>query len=437
MLRNINILVVPGDTEIAYEIIDSLKFHKYFQVIPAVHEKGKKYLFKDLIFLPYENDPSFLNSLNEIICNHKIDFIIPANDNIALELSRKSEEIKAKIITQSYEVHKVVRFKNKTYRALEGIIPVPKTYEASELEEVEYPIFIKPKAGQGSIHTFKVNNKKELNMFLLRYNPEDFVFMEYLPYDEFTIDCFAHNGKLKYFLARRREKTFRGISITTSSVDNENLNKTFRNYAEVISEKFKMHGIFFFQMKYDLEWKLKLLEIGARVPGSLSINRGLGVNLIEVSIYQSLGLFKDDDEFFPNKLSDNSLTLFRPLARVLKSDIKFENLYVDFDDTLITPSNEINLDVINLIFRCKSFNKRVCIISKNRNGGLRDVLRRYGIEGLFDQIIILSDNDRKVDYMRPGSLLIDDSFVERREAIKSGMLAYGPENIKIIIDSVR
>ncbi len=433
-MKQTKILLIPCDTEIAYEIIDSLKYHKYFKLECGCHERKKKYLYKDISFLPYEYDLGFYESLNKLIIEKEIDLILPANDNLAFELSKNSKKIRAKLVTQPWKVHEIVRFKDRTYSYFNDLIPCPDTYTISDINEKIFPIFVKPKKGQGSLNAFKISSDKELRLFLLNYDPEDFVIMEYLPNNEFTIDCFAHNGKLLYYLARKREKTFRGISIQTSAVTDKKLNSMFEQYAKIIAENLGMHGIFFFQMKLDKEENPKLLEVGARVPGSLSLNRAFGVNLIELSIYQALGLINERSVIY-SALSPNEIdfTLFRPLGRVIKGYLNVENIYVDFDDTLLTPEGKLNLDVVRFIFHCKNQNKRIFLITKNKNNSLYKKLDEYGIKNVFDNIFHMSEEEKKTNYMiRTKSLLIDDSFVERKEAMEKGILAYSPGNVKLI-----
>lgn len=433
-MKQTKILLIPCDTEIAYEIIDSLKYHKYFKLECACHEEKNKYLYKDISFLPYEYNLGFYESLNKLIIEKEVDLILPANDNLAFELSKNSRKIKAKLITQPWKVHKIVRFKDRTYSYFNDLIPCPYAYNISDINEKIFPIFVKPKKGQGSLNAFKISDNKELRLFLLDYNPEDFVIMEYLPADEFTVDCFAHNGKLLYYLARKREKTFRGISVQTSAVTDNKLNFLFGQYAKIIAGSLGMHGIFFFQMKLDKEESPKLLEIGARVPGSLSLNRAFGVNLVELSIYQALGLINEKSLIYPT-LSPNEVnfTLFRPLGRLVKGYLNVENIYVDFDDTLLTPEGKMNLDVIKFIFHCKNQGKRVFLITKNKTNSLYKKLDEYGVKNIFDNIFHISEDEKKINYMiKTKSLLIDDSFMERKEAMKEGILAYSPENVKLI-----
>ncbi len=50
-----------------------------------------------------------------------------------------------------------------------------------------------------------------------------------------------------------------------------------------------------------------------------------------------------------------------------------------------------------------------------------------------DPLAHIKDSDKKVNYMKKNSLLIDDSFQERKEAINSGLYAFGNDAIEILI----
>lgn len=46
---------------------------------------------------------------------------------------------------------------------------------------------------------------------------------------------------------------------------------------------------------------------------------------------------------------------------------------------------------------------------------------------------VKKDSDKKVNYMKKNSLLVDDSFSERKDAIENDLYAYGLENIILLI----
>ena len=428
-MQKYNILVFPCGTETANEIINSLKNHKYFKIMLASSEEGTYCDFRNTHIhkLPYINEERFLYELNNLISRHRINFIIPAHDDVAYGLSKLESErkLQAQVIGQSYKVNKIVRFKDKTYEFFKDKLPIPKLFNE---EDITFPIFVKPKVGQGSQNTYLIKDKTMFECFKHEHNIDEFVIMEYLPGKEFTIDCFSDNGELLYFGARIRERTFKGISIKSKFIDDPKLNRLFEKLATTISKTLKMHGIWFFQTKEDGKGNLKLLEIGARVSGTMMLNRVRGVNFVELAIYQKLG-------HKVNVIFNNvSVSLAKSLVPVYKLDIDYDNLYIDFDDTLCLEGKYINPDLIKLIFQAKNKKKKVFLLTKNKNLNLVRFLNTFGIFAIFDDIIHINEDDNKVKYIKPNSILIDDSFSERRQAIESGIYAFGIDNFYALME---
>jgi hypothetical protein len=426
-LREYNILVFPCGTEIANEIINSLENHKYFKTIFASSEGMSFCNFrnKKINILPFVTDINFVSVLNTLIETDKIDFIIPAHDDVAYELSFYEDKLKCKVIGQSININKIVRFKDKTYDYFKNILPIAKIFNDKPSKN-EFPVFVKPIKGQGALNAVTLNNEEQFISFFKQHLIEEFVIMEELTGKEFTIDCFSNEGKVLYSGARTRDKMTRGIAVLSSFVNDKVLNDEFNKFAKIISTTMKMHGIWFFQMKYDKQHELKLLEVGPRVPGSMMLNRARGVNFIELSIYQSLGFNVD---IIYNNID---ISLARALVPKYKHNIKFNKLYIDFDDTLFLEENKINTNLMKLIFDAKNDMKKVVLITKNKKNNLTKVLHYFGLLYIFDDIIHISEHDMKINYMEKKSLLVDDSYIERKNAINNGHYAIGIDLVDII-----
>lgn len=427
-MKEYNVLVFPCGTEIANEVIGSLKNNKYFKINLASSEGSSycNYRNQKIDILPYIDDNNFLKLLNEVIEQKNIDFIIPAHDDVAFELAQLDERIKAKIIGQSKKVNDIVRFKDVTYDYFTDILPLAKIYK-DELLAYDFPLFTKPKRGQGSQNSLRLDTIEEYKTFFSTNKKEEFVLMECLTGQEFTIDCFSDKGTVLYFGARTREKTSRGISIQSTFVVDIELNKQFETYANIISENLNMNGIWFYQMKFDKNNELKLLEVGPRVSGTMMLNRSRGVNFIELALYQRLGF--DVEVIF----NDIEISLARALIPIYKHNIEYENLYIDFDDTLFLEEKYINPDIMKLIFQVKNENKKVYLITKNKKFNLAKTLHAFGITNIFDEIIHIHENEKKIDYMKLNSVLIDDSFVERKQATAKGFYALSIDNFSILL----
>ena len=425
-MKNYNVLIFPCGTEVGNEVINSLKNHKYFRLKFASSEKKSYCNFrgKEVHYLPYVSDEFFVRELNDLIIKEEIDFIVSGHDDVAYALAKIEEIILAKVIGQSYKVNNIVRFKDVTYEFFKNSLPIATIFETIPSKK-DFPVFVKPIRGQGSQNALKLADLERYNDFFKNFDIKEFIVMENLSGEEFTIDCFSDKGKTLYFGARTREKTTRGITTQSTFITDEDLNKEFKKYADTISKELNLHGIWFFQMKFDKNNQLKLLEVGPRVSGSMMLSRARGVNFIELAIFQKMG--------FPVEVvfNDIEISLGRALLPIYTHNIKFNKLYIDFDDTLFLDEKTINVDIIKLIFQAKNQLKEVILITKNKKNNLTTTLHKYGITNIFDEIIHLRDIDSKASYMFEKSLLIDDSFQERKEVILSGHYAYGVDALSL------
>ena len=131
-------------------------------------------------------------------------------------------------------------------------------------------------------------------------------------------------------------------------------------------------------------------------------------------------------------MDDIEVSLSKHLNPVYKTKIQFDNLYVDLDDTLLLDEKYINTDVISLIFECKNKNKKVHLLTKHKGNNLNKLLENWGISRIFDSIVKIDKNDRKINYVEDDSILIDDSFSERKEFLNNNKYAFSLDNIKLL-----
>ena len=80
----------------------------------------------------------------------------------------------------------------------------------------------------------------------------------------------------------------------------------------------------------------------------------------------------------------------------------------------------------------KNENIDVILITKNRKRNLAVTLNKFGISNIFNDIIHLNSDQKKSNFMEKNSLLIDDSFVERKQAIDNGHYAFGLDCISML-----
>jgi len=233
--------------------------------------------------------------------------------------------------------------------------------------------------------------------------------LEYLPGEEYTVDCFTNfKGDLLYCSGRSRSRILNGISVNCKEViDNE-----FIELAKKINEKLEMNGAWFFQLKRRNNGELVLMEIATRIAGTMEFQRGYGVNLALLSLYNAL-------EINVSIIKNNyNLEFDRALAGKFKIDIDYDTVYIDFDDTIII-NQKVNDNAIAFLYRCLNENKRIILLTRHKYNVL-DSLKKYKIGNIFDEIINVDLAKSKSSYIKyKKSIFIDDSFKERMDVFNN------------------
>ena len=311
----------------------------------------------------------------------------------------------------------------KTYDILKDTVLCPKVYNIYD-KEINYPVFIKPDVGQGSKGAKKVENYEQLKFEYA--NNKDIVISELLTGEEYTIDCFTNSaGMLLFAKGRKRARINNGISVNSYPVENEK----FKVIAEKINSKIKFQGMWFFQLKENANGERALLEIAPRIAGTMGMYRALGVNFILLALYDACG--------FDIKLINNNfdIEIDRALFSRYKTNLEYEYVYIDLDDTLIC-DNVVNTDVIKFLYQTKNQTKKIILISKHEKE-ISNTLDKHCISSkLFDEILHLEKTDKKSSFIKKRSaIFIDDRYAERKDvAINCRIPVFSIDAVEALLD---
>ena len=398
-IEKLNILVFPAGTEIAFEIHRALKYSKFIKLYGATSVPcHAEFVFERcFVGVPFVGDDKLIDELNRIIDANAIDFIFPAHDDALLELARSENRLHAKVVAPCLETVEICRDKRKTYEFFKGADYLPKVYASAD-EIDSFPVFVKPAIGQGSTGARRVDRAEDL--------PDgDYVICEYLPGAEYTVDCFTDiNGKLRLVSPRTRDRIRAGIAVRTRTFSAD---KNIRAIAEDINSRLRFNGAWFFQLKKDAHGEYALLEIAPRIAGTMGATRNLGYNLPLLTLYN---MMEEKVELMGN---GNSQILDRAFVSRFKTDIAYDNVYVDYDDTLVV-NGKVNEELISFLYQARNNGKHIFLLSRH-DGSILDALEEHAIsELLFEGIIVLNRNGSKGEFIKPQSIFIDDSFSERK-----------------------
>lgn len=148
-IDKINVLVFPAGEINSIELNDALATCVNINLYGASSvERHGEFVFKRYLSgLPTIHEESFLPEFNKIIEAHKIKVIFPTHDTVVEYFADNSEKINAKIIIPDKKTSEICRDKEKIFNLFQGETFCPEVY--SEIKK--YPVFIKPKKGQGSV----------------------------------------------------------------------------------------------------------------------------------------------------------------------------------------------------------------------------------------------------------------------------------------------
>ncbi len=290
-------------------------------------EASGKYLAKDFVNIPAADKPDFTDIVLSICREKNIHVLMPLVTKELIPLSLRIKEFElagTKLLISSTASLEIANNKSRLYEFLQwrGMkIPDFRVVETVEqfqnaVAELGYPlkqVCFKPSVSNGSrgfrIITEKFNeadilfNQKPSNVFIrlsdtiriLSSAPfPELLVSQYLPGDEYSVDCLCDQGNALLVLPRLRKKMINGISVKGEFVKNDKI----IDYCTQIIKELQLHGNIGIQVKANEEGEYLVLEINPRVQGTISAARGAGVNLPLLAVKQELGL-----PIMPNELT--------------------------------------------------------------------------------------------------------------------------------------
>jgi carbamoyl-phosphate synthase large subunit len=323
----INILMTGGGAPGAAGILECLWQHPLFNIVVADANPDAvgRYLVKDFCVIPKANDPAFIDSVLSLCREKNIHIVLPLVTKELIPLSQHIKEFElagAKVIVSSGESLEIANDKSGLYQFLQwrGMdVPDFRVVETIEqfktaTKELGYPektICFKPSVSNGS-RGFRImsNNIDEHHLLFnekpnstyISYNDAirtlaskpfpELLISEYLPGEEYSIDCLAKNGKAIIVVPRIRAKMINGVSVQGEFIKDESIIA----YCSQVIHELQLHGNIGIQVKRSAAGKFLLLEINPRVQGTIAAALGAGVNLPVLAIKQELDLPVPEDE---------------------------------------------------------------------------------------------------------------------------------------------
>jgi carbamoyl-phosphate synthase large subunit len=318
---SINILMTGAGAPGAAGIIHCLKQESSIKLTVADADENAvgKFLVPDFIKLPRGDDPAFIDALRKACKDKQIHLVLPLVTKELFPLSKHKSEFEkegVKVLVSSENSIDIANNKSACYRFLQQKeIAVPKFFVVNTVEEFIHAAFelghpqqsfcFKPSISNGSRgvrivsdsldetaqlfnekpYSLRITYAHALKILSSKAFPELLV-SEYLPGDEYSVDCLANNGKAIMVVPRVRYKTVNGISVQGAFTNDP----AIVTYCTRIIETMRLHGNIGIQVKAAASGEPLLIEINPRVQGTIVAALGAGVNLPLLAVRQELGL---------------------------------------------------------------------------------------------------------------------------------------------------
>ena len=317
----INILMTGAGAPGAAGILQCLWQHSSFNVIAADANPNAvgHYLVKNFVVIPRADDPAFIDSVLAVCREKDVHVVLPLVTKELIPLARHRKEFElagAKIMVSSAESLEIANDKSRLYQFLEwrGMeLPAFRIVETTDqfksaVKELGFPgkpVCFKPSVSNGSRGFRIISNEVDEHHVLFNEKPSaafisydnaiqilsskpfpELLVSEYLPGEEYSVDCLAKNGEAIVVAPRLRKKIINGISVEGEFVNEESIIQ----YCKKIIQELQLNGNIGIQVKRSANGKFLLLEINPRVQGTISAALGAGINLPVMAVRQELGL---------------------------------------------------------------------------------------------------------------------------------------------------
>ncbi len=393
----LNVLVFPSCNEPGLEVIHALARSPRFRVIGGssfdVRFDPSRVLLRTHLTCPSLHDPDFKPRFVSLLRTHGIDLVFGLTDALVAEFATWDDVDGVTFVVPSADAAQVCADKRLTYERLRGVVPIPDIYGADEMPPL--PAFAKPPRGGGSRDTHLLTTTDHVVAARQRGQ----VIQELLPGDEYTVDCIGdRDGRLLFAHPRRRAFIGRSISLGTVAEPMPELVA----HAEAIAKAMPIAGPWFAQFKRAADGEPKLLEVNARVGGSMTLTRLAGVNIPAIAAFS----FAGHDIVVPRVVEHAFLV--RSL-RNLGEIHDFDLVVWDLDDTLVRKDGKADAEMIGRLYDFHNQGKRQVLVTRNVDPAA--MLARHHIPPFFEQVV---KTDDKVQALRP---LLDELGVTERRAV--------------------
>ena len=323
----VNVLMTGAGAPGAAGILKCLQLNPDIKVTAADANPNAigRWLIGQFEKIPFAQEKNFIEQLLSICERNIIHVVLPLVTKELVPLAqnkKKFEEQETKVLVSKVDALEIANNKSRLYQFLEWRgIDVPKYKVVENIDQFKWAVeeliasqkrvCFKPSVSNGSRGFRIIANDMDEHDLLFHEKPNstyisfgdamrilssktfpELLVTEYLPGEEYSVDCLANHGEVKLVVPRLRSKMINGISVEGEFVNDKNIIA----YCSEIIKELDLHGNIGIQVKRSSEGRSLIIEINPRVQGTIVAGLGAGINLPVLAIKQELGLPISDEE---------------------------------------------------------------------------------------------------------------------------------------------
>ena len=228
-----------------------------------------------------------IDGIIQLVKDNSIDLVIPSRDEECRIFTSRIDEFKRNGCDLLAPRHCTVELclnKEQFNGHLErlGLCPLPLLVDP---EEDDFPIFMRPKSGAGSVGCMKIESRNHFEKIQLD-KTEDYFIHPFIDDDEYSVDVIT-DAENDYFdcVIRKRVLVQNGESQVTETADIP----AIKNDIKTLIDSFRDVGHFVVQLFYSRDHGIRFIETNPRFGGASSLSQYAGLNSLKYLIYKKLG----------------------------------------------------------------------------------------------------------------------------------------------------
>ena len=268
-------------------VIKTLKAHGHYVIGSDTYPKAwiaDSYNVNEFIQAPYAtNKEEYINYIEKVCMEHKIDFVFPLIDlEVDILSSEKNRFLEKGIVicVSDGDSIKLIRNKYNLMRFLsdKGFKEVIPTKLIKESTEFGMPVFIKPISGRSSEGCRAIFNKLEFQCMKSILPENEYIVQPLIEGKIITVDVVRNPSTNQVVSICRREllRNKSGAGITVEMIDNAELEAL----CAFISEKVGVIGTVNFEFIEGNDGKYHFLEINPRFSGGVEFSHIAGYDVV-------------------------------------------------------------------------------------------------------------------------------------------------------------